>query len=223
MTLEQLKSAIYKDLVGGLRGISTNLNISLEQLEDDIIDERLAILKEYSLKNLTPRKDLFMGINCIKLDCKSLDKCPCGANDKTKPELHFEIPQIINDFAEESIEFVGSVNREVQFKVYTSIAFQYHKFMRRGGTKPYVYIEPVPNENNMYDAWVFNAPLMKEISIIGIFKDPRQLNNYSCCINEDTINFNFIDNEIKKRVTEKKLRYYRQMAGQILPNDQTAK
>ena len=75
----------------------------------------------------------------------------------------------------------------------------------------------------MYDAWVFNAPLMKEISIIGIFKDPRQLNNYSCCINEDTINFNFIDNEIKKRVTEKKLRYYRQMAGQILPNDQTAK
>ena len=49
MTLEQLKSAIYNDLVGGLRGISTNLNISLEQLEDDIIDERLAILKEYSL------------------------------------------------------------------------------------------------------------------------------------------------------------------------------
>ena len=66
-------------------------------------------------------------------------------------------------------------------------------------------------------------PKKVPLSIIGIFKDPRQLNNYSCCINEDTINFNFIDNEIKKRVTEKKLRYYSQMAGQILPSDKTAK
>ena len=92
MTLEQLKSAIYNDIIGGLNGITGNPNISLEQLEDDIIDERLIILKEFSMKNMIPRKDLLMSINCIELDCKSLDKCPCGANSYTKPQLHFEIP-----------------------------------------------------------------------------------------------------------------------------------
>jgi transaldolase len=84
MTLEQLKSAIYNDIVSGLRGITSNPSISLEQLEDDIIDERLIILKEYGIKNMLPKRDLLMAINCIDVDCKSMDKCPCG-NSVTKP------------------------------------------------------------------------------------------------------------------------------------------
>lgn len=222
MTLEQLTSAIYNDIVGGLNGITGNPIISMEQLQDDIIDERLIILKEFSMKNMIPKKDLLMSINCINLDCKSLDKCPCGRESYTKPQLHFEIPQTLNDFGEQSIEFVGSVDREVQFKVYTSTAYQYHRYLRRGANKPYVYIETTPNENNMYDAWVFNAPFLKTLSVIGIFKDPRQLEQYACC-SEDVLNYNFLDNEIKRRLTEKKIRYYRQMAGQPTPNNQVAK
>ena len=222
MTLEQLKSAIYNDIVSGLRGITSNPSISLEQLEDDIIDERLIILKEYGLKNMLPKKDLLMSINCIQLDCKSMDKCPCG-QDITKPLQHFEIPQILNDFAEDAVDFIGSVDKQIQFKVYTSMAFQYHQYKPRGANKPYVYIETTPNENNMYDCWVFNAPLLKRLSVIAIFKDPRQLMQFDCCANEDTINYNFIDNEIKKRLTQKKLAYYRQYAVQPTGNDQAAK
>jgi hypothetical protein len=57
----------------------------------------------------------------------------------------------------------------------------------------------------MYDCWVFNAPLLKKLSVVGIFKDPRQLTRYECCNNDDIVNYNFIDNEIKKRLTAKKL------------------
>ena len=148
--VSKLASAIYNDVVSGLAGITSNPTMSLEQLEDDVVDERLQIIKEYSLKNLIPRKDLMMSINCIDVDCKSLDKCPCGQN-LTKPELHFEIPQLINDFGENSVEFIGSINRETQYKIYTSTSFQYHKYSRRGANHPYVYIETTPNENNMYD------------------------------------------------------------------------
>lgn len=223
MTLEQLKSAIYNDVMGGLRGITSTPTLSLEQLEDDIIDERLLVLKEYGMKNMLPKKDLMMALNCVELDCKSMDKCPCGGS-YTKPLLHFEIPQLLNDFGDESIEFIGSVDRTNQFKVYTSTAFQMHTFLRRGAHKPYVYIETVPNENNRYDGWVFNAPLLKRISVIGIFKDPRQLLEYDCCVESDEIlNFNFIDNEIKRRLTEKKIRYYRQLAPQPTSNDQSPK
>lgn len=217
MQVEKLASAIYNDVVSGLAGITSTPTMSIEQLQDDVIDERLQIIKEYSLKNLIPKKDLLYAINCIDLDCKSLDKC-C-TNNYSKPQLHFEIPQLINDFGEEAIEFIGSTDKNIQFKHYTSIEYKYHNMKLRGANKPYVYIEPTPNENNMYDGWVFNAPLLKRITILGIFKDLRQLEGFSCCV-EELNNMTFIDAEIKKRLTEKKLRYYRQFLQQPQPNNQ---
>lgn len=220
--ISKLASAIYNDVVSGLVGITSNPTMSLEQLEDDVVDERLQIIKEYSLKNLIPRKDLMMSINCIDVDCKSLDKCPCGT-DLTKPELHFEIPQLVNDFGESSIEFIGSINREHQYKVYTSTAFQYHKYSRRGAEQPYVYVETTPNENNRYDVWVFNAPFTKKVSVIAIFKDPRQLMEYDCCAGDDLENYSFLSTEIKKRLTEKKLRYYKLLYPGPTNNNQAPK
>jgi hypothetical protein len=41
MILNKLVSAIKNDVVSGLRGMHTNLSMSDEQLEDDIIDTRL--------------------------------------------------------------------------------------------------------------------------------------------------------------------------------------
>lgn len=229
MTLKQLTSAIYNDIVGGLRGYSGNLSISLEQLEDDIIDERLIILKEFSAKNMMPIKDLLLSINCIELDTMSLDKCPCS-KETGKPRYHFELPQILNDYGESAVHYIGPTDKINEFRVYTSMAFKHHFCLRRGSKLPFVYIDTTPNENNMYDAWIFNInniegeePLTT-ISVMAIFKDPRQLEQFACCGDlDDIVNFNFIDNEIKRRLTEKKIRYYRQMMGPMQPNDQQPK
>ena len=74
MIVSKLASAIWNDIVGGLQGYEATINMSIEQLEDEVVEERLAILKSYSMKNMIPRKDLFYSLNCIELDCKSLDK-----------------------------------------------------------------------------------------------------------------------------------------------------
>ena len=221
MQVEKLASAIYNDVVSGLAGITSTPTMSIEQLQDDVVDERLQIIKEYSLKNLVPKKDLLYSINCIETDCKSLDKC-CSSSNYSKPELHFEIPQLVNDFGEDSIEFIGSTDKQISFKVYTTIAYKHHHLKLRGKNKPYVYIDTTPNENNMYDCWVFNVSLLKRLSIIAIFKDPRQLEEFDCC-QEELNNMTFIDTEIKKRLTEKKLRYYRSFPQQIQPNNQVPK
>lgn len=221
--INKLASAIYNNIVGGLVGIVANPNISIAQLEDDVVDEWLQVIKEYAAKNLIPRKDLLMAINCIDLDCKSLDRCCIGSNPSEQPELHFEVPQIVNDQIEDTIEFCGSTDKMDQFKVYTDTSWQFHKYLRRGSEKPYVYIEPTPNANNMYDGWVFNAPFMKHLSIIAIFKDPRQLLKYPCCQTEDMENRTFIAAEIKKRLTEKYIRYYRQLYPGPSPNNQIPK
>ena len=47
---EKLSSAIYNDIMSGLRGYSSTPTMSLEQLEDDCVDERLQIIKEYFIK-----------------------------------------------------------------------------------------------------------------------------------------------------------------------------
>ncbi len=217
--IHKLASAIYNDIVGGLRGFTGTPNMSIDQLEDEIINERLQIIKEYAMKGLIPRNDLLMSISCISTDCQSLDQCRCGES-YSKPELHFEIPQLVNDLEADSIEYLGSVDKLQEFKIYTNMNFLYHKYKRRGASQPFVYIQTTPNENNMYDGWVFNAPLLKKLSIIAIFKDPRQLSFYECCAGDDIENYSFLSTEIHKRLVEKKLRVYRQLAPQPTSNTQ---
>lgn len=219
MIYEKLTSAIFNDIQSGLRGFTSNISMSLEQLEDDIIDERLQILKEYSLKGTLPKQDLLLSINCINVDCKSIENCPCTNEEDITP--HFEIPQLLNDFGtENSIEYIGSLNKQNPFLVYTSYnSLLYQKYRKRGKDKPYVFIDITPNNNNMLDCFVFNAPMLKQVSVVGIFKDPRQLENYDCCLDE-VENMTFVNNEIKRRLTEKKIRFYRQLAPQLQPNNQ---
>jgi len=219
MIYEKLTSAIFNDIQSGLRGFTSNISMSLEQLEDDIIDERLQILKEYSLKGTLPKQDLLLSINCINVDCKSMENCPCTNGEDITP--HFEIPQLLNDFGtENSIEYIGSLNKQNPFLVYTTYnSLLYQKYRKRGKDKPYVFIDITPNNNNMFDCFVFNAPMLKQVSVVGIFKDPRQLENYDCCLDE-VENMTFVNNEIKRRLTEKKIRFYRQLTPQLQPNNQ---
>lgn len=223
MIFEKLASAILNDIVSGLQGLHTNLSLSKEQLIDDIVDERLQILKEYSIKGVLPVKDLLLSINCVKVDCKSLDKCSeCYGGISDTPTAHFEIPQILMDFGEKSIQYIGTTDKKTSFRYSTSIVNwdTYNKYRKYGAKKPFVLIDTTPNENGMYDCFIFNAPLIKQVSIVAIFKDPRQLEEFDCCSEYKDDNFSFINNEIKKRLTAKKIQYYRQLATGVRPNDQ---
>lgn len=221
MIFEKLASAIRNDVYSGLQGLRGNISLSIEQLQDDIVDQRLQIIKEYALKGILPVKDLLLSINCIPVDCKDLDRC-CSSNLQSQPVAHFEVPQILMDYGNDSIAYIGSTDRQNPFRYSTSSVNWsiYNKYRKRGKDKPYVIIDPTPNENGMFDCFIFNAPLIKQISIVAIFKDPRQLEQYNCCTEFGDDNFSFINDEIKKRLTEKKIRYYRQLATGVNPNDQ---
>jgi hypothetical protein len=64
---------------------------------------------------------LLVAINCVDVDCLSLDKCPSCVtkNPAEQPQYHFEIPQIVNDFAESAVEFIGSTDKTNDYKIYT--------------------------------------------------------------------------------------------------------
>ena len=90
MYIEKLASQIINDILSGLRGYHNNISINREQVEDEIVAYRLSILKDYFLKGIYPIKDLLMAINCIEVDCNSLERCSCAEN--TKNVKHFQIP-----------------------------------------------------------------------------------------------------------------------------------
>lgn len=225
---ERLASAIYNDVYGGLKGYHQNISLSMEQLEDEVVAERLQLIKEYVMKDSLPKKDLMISLNCVPVDCKDIEKCnKCiGAQGiQGTPTAHFQIPQLMTDFDGFGIEFVGTVDRMEPFTVYTSLKWaSKHQYRKRRKDKPYVYIDTTPNSDGLLDGYIFNAPFIKAITVVGIFKDLRQIEAFTCC--ESTSlpeQFTWLDAEIQKRLTQKKLMYYRQYAPASQPNDQAYK
>lgn len=225
MYIEKLASQIRNDVTSGLKGYHQNLSMNMEQLQDEVVACRLAILNEYFLKGIFPIKDLLIAINCIDVDCESLERCSCGKTNQGQPIKHFEIPQIVTQYGKQAIDYIGSSDRQNKFTVISSLSeLKTRQYKRRGLSKPYVWIDYSPNANGMLDCFLFNAPFVKQVSIVAVFKDPRQLNRYSCCntdeLNGPDVNNSFIDQLVKDKLTKEKLYYYRQAVAPRLPNDQ---
>lgn len=222
---------IINDVRSGLRGMHQNMSLSVEQLEDEIVRMRLLVIQEYIMKGIAPIDDLVMSINCVPVDCDTLDKCKCGGSVCGTPTAHFQIPQLLSDYGlNKSIKYIGSSDRQHSFYFYTKPIEQiktYQKYRKRGKNKPWVYIDVTPNSQGLIDCYIFGAPLIKQVSITAIFKDPRQLEEFQCNCEEgqkeDTQmdnNLNFLDSIIKDRLVKEKVYYYRQLAAPTLPNDQ---
>lgn len=226
MYIEKLASQIINDVVSGLRGYHSNLALNRDQLGDEIVACRLEILHQYFLKGIIPVKDLLIAINCVNVDCESLERCRCREyNEDDTLVAHFQIPQIISYYGKQAIEYIGSTDRRNKFQVITSLTeLENRQYKKRGKDKPYVWIDTAPNAEGMLDCFIFNAPFLEQVSVVGVFKDPRQLNRYNCCntdeLNGPDTNPSFVDQLVKDKLTKEKIYYYRQMAAQRLPNDQ---
>ena len=212
MTLNQTASAIINDLFGGNMIPSSNRSLlSIEQMEDEVIAERVLIAKEWYLRNQLKPIDLAYSINCIEIDCANQNKCPCK-DIPAKYVQHFEIPKLMTGLGRDAIVFIGSVDRAVSYRVYYNLeAIKYQKYRRRDADRPYVYIEKTPNANGMYDGWLFNAPLAKYISVMAVFEDPRQLESFNCCEGGEYLEMGPISSELIRRILAKKVSLYRQL------------
>ena len=219
MTIERLASVIYNNVVSGLGGININDKFSLIQIEDDIVNERLTIIKENALKGILPATDLMLRVNCIPVDDQQVNKCQKQDSWFGKKFIkHFEIPQIVYDFGRESIGYVGPIDGSYSMTTYVDRhAWLNNKYRRNIKIRDFVWIDVATNENDMYDGWLISEDEIPEdtlLMIIAIWKDPRQLFMFQCCEEEkDEINnWTYISNDIVRRLIEKYLRYYRQLA-----------
>lgn len=223
MTIEAISSAIFNNVMSGLSGITSNSKISMQQLEDEVVAERNQILREYILQGVMNLNDQMLAINCIPVNCEYMSKCcdlPAG-----EKALHFEIPPIINLVGNDTIKFIGSIDRKDKYHIYTDHSYKFHKYKFRGKNTPYVYVDTTINSNGNLDCYLFNVPFIKYVSVIGLFKDPRRLLEWDCCADnsETYLECGILTDEIIKRLTAKYVQWYRQLAAPVTPNNQQPK
>ena len=149
---------------------------------------------------------MMTAINCVEVDCKDQNKCSCMSSlANAKMAKHFEIPQLMPGLGADALAFVGSTDRSHAFKVYynlEAIKYQQHyqNYRKKSNPKPFVYIDTTPNEHNLYDGYVFNAPLLERLTVIAVFKDPRQVAELSCCNYTEADNMTWIATEVKQNI-----------------------
>lgn len=227
MTLEKIVSAIINDLYSGNAGFNANPAINELQLEDECVEKRQVVIKELFAKNLLKLEDLAVTLNCVEVDCENMVKCdgPCNKTAlAVKNQLHFQIPQLLSDVGEGAVIYVGSADGMVPFRVYYSLeSTKSNKYRRRGSSEPFVYIDKVPNSEQMCDCWLFNAPFVKQIKVTAVFKDLRQLEEYTCCRDFDYLDFGIISDEVKNRVKKDKFAFYRENLSQPYPTNTVAR
>jgi len=63
---------------------------------------------------------LLVSLNCIPVDCDTLDKCKCRGSVCGEPTAHFQMPQVLFDYGlGNSIKYIGSSDKQHSFLVYT--------------------------------------------------------------------------------------------------------
>jgi len=222
MNLNKIASAIISDLYSGLAGFNANQTISIEQIEDEVTEKRQVVIKELFAKNLLKLEDLAVSLNCVEVDCENMIKCDSCNKEPlvTKNQPHFEIPQLLTDVGEGAIIYIGSADGMIPFRVYYSLeATKSNQYRRRGSKEPFVFIDRTVNSNQMHDCWIFNAPFVKQIKVVGVFRDLRQLEEYTCCRDFDYLDFGIISDEVKNRVKKDKFAFYRENLSQPYPTN----
>lgn len=213
MTVNQIASAVWNDLFGGSVIPPSNRSlISLEQLEDEVIEIRKSVISEFYRRSLLSINDVSYAVNCIEISCEDMNRCPCKSLPG-KIAQHFEIPKLLDALGNDAIIFIGSVDRVVSYRIYNSLAAaNYQAFKKRHADEPYVFIDKTPNKNGMIDGWIMNAPFVKYISVVGIFDDPRKLEAFNCCQSDGYLEMGSLSQEIIRRMLVNKTQLYRNIA-----------
>lgn len=209
--LQEIASIIKNDVQKGLQGVG-NFSFSTQQIEREVAIKRNALIKKYTANRLVNRNELKQDFNCIPVKCKDLSEC-CDIPIMTQTALRFELPRLSSVFSNESpIIYIGTIDRMRPFRVYTDDMFRYHRFNRATAKKPYVWINlGVVNENDTVYGYIFNLPLIKKISVSGIFEDPYGVVNCQC-EDADELRFpapEFMVDEIIQTLTYKFIQLYK--------------
>lgn len=227
MTLNEITSSIRNRIADGLSGNISNQAFSLEQLEEEVDLQRADIINKYIISgNKMNINYIFQTIDLLPVKCLSLsDNVPCGFSVPSSGAPSVKLPPIMATIDDSAIEFFGLSNKQTEFIVYFDTdSISNHKYRQKTNSKPFIWVDTTMDENGFMTAYLLNAgpySNIKYLSIRAIFEHPSRVNvNDPAYGDKEYPAPGHIQNAIIDALTEKYVRYYRQMNIAPLPNIQ---
>jgi len=225
MTHNEMASAIRNRVADGLDGNLNNQAFSLGQLREEIDLMRADFAHKYAQTNKLDPKFLVQDIDANKLECQNLsDDCIIKGYGENVPTI--EIPKLLPLYGEQALQYVGLMNMQESFAVYFDPQdIRNHKYRIKTKHRPFVWVDTAVNNNDMMVLRFFNwgswDPL-KWVRVRGIFEHPMRVN----IENPTHLDMEYpaplhMQNSILDALTEKYVRYFRQLNTPKVPNTQS--
>jgi len=225
MTVKEIGSAIRNNISDGLKGEIPTNSYSREQLIDQAFIYRNRIIMESSKNknyNLTPFYQTVDAIPIAEFDLSKHKNIKSGIS-----QSYIKIPILAPTFSDMSIEYIGPANMMKSFKIYYDTKFAAHSGRLRTAKNPFAYVDMGSAENGYINAILDNLDKVKNLRYLsarGIWANPLDLKNFDCCSDMEDKEFPaplYIQDMIIEKLTERFIRYYRQMNIPEFPNTQT--
>ncbi len=211
MTLSEMASAIRNHMNDGLSGAIGTFDYSLRQIEEEIILMRNDLIQKQYAAGKVDLNSLTQTLPNIEVTSRDLGK----GFDTGIRNTCIRVPSVLLLPNNDGILFLGTLDRRVSIKVYTTESAADHKYCAFTKHKPYARLDTSKDgEYEFIDLFNLNGGLsgIKYLTMRYVLADPRVIAKYEDtpfpCSGE-------MQNAIITAISEKYIRYYRSL--RIMP------
>lgn len=226
MTHLELSSAIRNRVANGLSGSIADQALSVEQLMDEIDLLRADFAHKYSNGSKLDPTFLVQEPNTLfKIVCRNMAP-GCGIPAWGDNVASIKIPKLMPLFGDKSIQYLGLDNMQEAFAVYFHPEdIRNHRVRIKTRNRPYGWVDTAPDGNDLQTIWLFNLGSYNPLQFLklrAVFEHPSKINIDSLGgLDKEYPAPLHMQNAIVDVLTEKYVKYFRQLNIPSLPNTQS--
>ena len=224
MTVNELTSTIRNNVADGLSGNISNQSFSTQQLEEEIDLERAGLIQRHIMSGgkINPNF-LYQTIEKLHITCLDLSSnVPCGFSTHSDAPA-IKIPAIASTPDNSAVEYFGLMNKQERFIVYFDTDdMANHKYRQKTKDRPFIWIDTTLDENGEMTAFFLNAGKhfnLKFAALRAMYDHPTRINNTTGDAEYPAPAS--MQKDIISNLTEKYIRYYRQLNIAPVANTQS--
>jgi hypothetical protein len=211
-----MSSAVRNNVADGLSGNISDQAFSLEQLNDQIDLARADFAHKYAATTkLDPTYMVQSPRELFKITCKNMSP-DCGIEGWGENIASITVPKIMPLFEDQAIQYLGLNNMQEAFRVYMHPEdIRNHKLKMRTRNLPYAWLDTAANTEDKHTIWFFNMGSYNSLQFLklrAVFEQPSKINaNMPNYLDMEYPAPLHMQNAIVDALTEKYIRYYRQL------------
>jgi len=225
MTSNEMASTVENNVSDALSGAILNRAITVQQIsaEIDLLREKLAY--EQLKTGKIDLKYFMQSLNTLPLVCRDFVR-DCGAIKSGDSVPSIRIPKLMATQDNTQIEYIGLANKQKRFITYFDIDdISNHKFRLKTAHSPFVWVDLTPDDDNMIALYFFNLgkyATLKYVDVRAAFAKPTELKPLNPELDAQEYPApGYIQEMIITTLSERYIRYYRQLNVNTQPNTQT--